>query len=133
MIDNNQNEFNRWFSQAKHDFKVAQDNLDLKNYDWVCFQSQQSTEKALKAFLFLKGERGLITHSIFNLLNFCKKIEPDFSKLSKIKKLDQYYIAARYPNGLPDNIPYEYYLREDAEECLNYAGQTISLIENLTK
>lgn len=85
-MDNNKKEFNRWFSQAKHDFKVAQDNLDLKNYDWVCFQSQQSTEKALKAFLFLKGERGLITHSIFNLLNFCKKIEPDFSKLSKIKK-----------------------------------------------
>jgi len=27
----------------------------------------------------------------------------------------------------------EYYSREDADECLNYAGQTISLIENLTK
>jgi len=27
----------------------------------------------------------------------------------------------------------EYYLREDAEECLNYAGQTILLIEKLTK
>jgi len=133
MIDNNQNEFNRWFSQAKYCFKVAYDNLDLKNYDWVCFISHQSTENVLKAFLFLKGERGLITHSIFNLLNFCKKIEPDFSKLSMIKKLDQYYIAARYPNGLPDNIPHEYYLREDAEECLNYAGQAISLIENLTK
>jgi HEPN domain-containing protein len=33
IIDNNKKEFNRWFSQAKHDFKVAQDNLDLKNYD----------------------------------------------------------------------------------------------------
>ena len=132
-MNNNRREFNRWFSQAKHDFNVAQDNLGLKHYDWVCFQSQQVAEKALKAFLFLKGERGLITHSIFNLLNFCKKMEPNFSDLSKIKKLDQYYIAARYPNGLPDNIPHEYYSREDAEECLKYAGQTISLIEKLIK
>jgi HEPN domain-containing protein len=38
MIDNNQNEFNRWFSQAKHDYKVVKDNLNLKNYDWVCFR-----------------------------------------------------------------------------------------------
>jgi HEPN domain-containing protein len=60
-------------------------------------------------------------------------MEPNFSDLSKIKKLDQYYIAARYPNGLPDNIPHEYYSREDAEECLKYAGQTISLIEKLIK
>lgn len=36
-MDNNKKEFNRWFSQAKHDFKVAQDNLDLKNYDWYVF------------------------------------------------------------------------------------------------
>lgn len=37
-MGNNGKEFNRWFSQAKRDFKVAQDNLDLKNYDWVRFR-----------------------------------------------------------------------------------------------
>lgn len=45
----------KWLKQAEADLKAARDNLEDANYEWSCFQAQQSAEKALKAFLYEKG------------------------------------------------------------------------------
>ena len=45
-------EAGRWFKQALRDLKAAKDNLNAENYEWACFQSQQSAEKAVKAVAF---------------------------------------------------------------------------------
>ena len=135
-MNKNENEFSRWFSQGKFDLEAAKVSLKAKYYEWACFQAQQSGTKALKAFLYLHGRRLIITHSIHKLLQECNKLEDledEFQTIKKTKALDLYYIPTRYPNGLPDQIPHEFYQKEDAEVCVDYAEQILSRIEQLTK
>lgn len=132
-MNNNQNEFNLWFSQAKFDLEAAKTSLMAGNYEWACFQAQQSAEKALKAYLYLQGKRLIIIHSINKLLQECNKINNQFQTINETRALDLYYIPIRYPNGLPDQIPHEFYKQEDAELCVNYAELILSLIDSLTK
>ncbi len=63
------------------------------------FFTQQSAEKALKGFLYSKGYRVLITHSVTELLEESSKLEGSFKKfIEEGKELDRHYIGARYPN-----------------------------------
>ena len=48
-------EVRKWIAQAEADLKAAEDSLKSGHYDWACFQSQQSAEKGLKAFLYSRG------------------------------------------------------------------------------
>jgi HEPN domain-containing protein len=41
----------KWMKQGEADLKAARDSFEASNYEWSCFQSQQSGEKALKAYL----------------------------------------------------------------------------------
>lgn len=113
----------RWLRQAEKDLESARDSSRTGHYEWACFQSQQAAEKALKAFLYSKGLRAVLTHSIRDLLLDCSRYEQDFNNLlAQGKALDTYYIATRYPNGLVGNeIPAQYYSMEDASQCISYA------------
>ena len=121
----------RWLRQAEKDLDSARDSLTAKHYEWACFQSQQAAEKALKAFLYSKGLRAILTHSIRDLALDCSKYEKDFSNLvNQGKVLDSYYISTRYPNGLVGNkIPSEYYSQEDADQCISYAELILKTVK----
>ena len=121
----------RWLGQAEKDLESARDSSKAGHYEWACFQSQQAAEKALKAFLYSKGLRAILTHSIRELVLDCSKYESDFSNLvNQAKVLDTYYIPTRYPNGLVGNeIPAQYYSEEDASQCINYAGLILRTVK----
>jgi len=130
-VDNLQQEFRLWFEQAKYDLKAAKDSLKSKNYEWSCFQAQQAAEKALKAYLFLKGEDLIITHSIFRLIKKCVAHNREFKSIEHCRELDKYYVPTRYANGLPDLVPHEFYTKEDANKCVEYAEIVISKTEKI--
>lgn len=117
-----------WFKQAEYDLEAALVSKENGSYEWACFQAQQSAEKALKAFLFLNRKRNVILHSIRKLIEECGAINKEFFKLKKAKVLDQYYFPTRYPNGLPDDVPHEFYMLEDANLCVKYAQKIIQLV-----
>ena len=100
-----------------------QTSLKTSHFDWACFQAQQAGEKALKAFLYKKGFRAIITHSVRDLLNECWKHTKSFLDfIDRGRFLDAFYIPTRYPNGLPgDNFPAEFYTEKDARECIRSA------------
>jgi HEPN domain-containing protein len=54
--------------QAKKDLQSARNSLASEDFEWACFQAQQSAEKALKAVLYGRGMRRIITHSVFELI-----------------------------------------------------------------
>lgn len=120
----------RWLRQASRDLEGAQDSLTTRHYEWACFQSQQSAEKALKAFLYSKGLRAILTHSVRDLVLECSKYERGFSNLVRQgKTLDSYYISTRYPDALVGNeIPSDYYSQEDAAQCISYAESILSIV-----
>lgn len=113
----------KWLKQAEADLKAARDSLNDENYEWSCFQSQQSGEKALKSCLYEKGYTSIVTHSLKELVRECSKLERAFNTLSKeARNLDMFYIPTRYPNGLGGDLaPTEFYEKEDAEKCIHSA------------
>jgi len=121
----------RWLTQAKDEFLDADDLRNRRRYYLALFHFQQSAEKALKAFLYLKLKSFEVfyTHSVNDLIEMCIEIDPDFNKIKQAKKLDKYYIPTRYPNGLPGGIPSRYFDDPaEAEEAMKLSKEVIELV-----
>jgi HEPN domain-containing protein len=112
-MSGNQHEALRWLKQAEKDLRSARHSLDSGDYEWACFQSQQSAEKALKSLLYLHGYRKILTPSIFELVKEVGSSDREFTRFTRqAKVLDSVYISSRYPNGIAgDLVPGEYYER----------------------
>lgn len=81
----------------------------------------------MKGFLYSKGFRAIITHSVVELLEESFKLEKNFGRLiDHGKELDRHYIGSRYPNLYPKGPAYKYYTEEVARRCLNYAELILS-------
>ena len=119
----------RWLTQAEEELKDASYLMKAERYYLSLFLCQQSAEKALKAFIYLKEEEPIFSHSVAVLLRLAASIDPDFDSLRNAKRLDDYYIPTRYPNGLPGGIPAEYYDDPDeAEKALAWSEGIIKLV-----
>lgn len=128
---NNVREGLRWFEQAEADLKTSRDCLEDGNYYASAFFSQQSAEKALKGFLYSKGYRALVTHSVTELLEESGKSKRSLKEFVNYgKELDRHYIGSRYPNFYPSGAPYKYYTEEMAKTCVSYAE---SILKELRK
>jgi len=124
----------RWFDQAEADLKTGNDCLKDGNYYASAFFAQQSAEKALKGFLYSKGFRALITHSVLDLIEEASKLEAVFRKFIDLgKELDRHYIGSRYPNFYPSGAPHVYYTKEVGEKCLSYAESILEEVRNYLK
>ncbi len=60
----------------------------------------------------------VLTRMLQALLDAGLEVEPTF--LNAARLLDKFYIPARYPNGLMEGAPTEFYTREEAEHALRY-------------
>jgi HEPN domain-containing protein len=119
----------RWLEQAEADRQGGQLLFDGGSYHLACFISQQVAEKALKAFLYARGEELVIGHSVEALCRWAAELDEDFLALcGEIAPLDGYYIPTRYPNGLPDSIPARVYTRPVAVETLRMADRALAVV-----
>ena len=126
-MDANIREAERWLRQGSGTSSV-QEQLPVGEISRACFQAQQSAEKSLKALLYARGYRRILTHSVYELIREIGEYEASFLTLkSKAKALDAAYITTRYPDSIVGNLtPSEYYDREDAEECIEHADSICS-------
>ncbi|MEX2725068.1 MAG: HEPN domain-containing protein [Candidatus Freyarchaeota archaeon] len=124
-------EAKRWLSQAIQDLDDAKFNHSGKRYNVACFLAQQSVEKALKAYLFMKGAEEVWGHSTAELCKDAKNFDPEFSTIeSNASSLDKYYIPTRYPNALPGGIPSQAFDEEDAKRAISLAEKIINFIKS---
>jgi HEPN domain-containing protein len=122
----------RWLEQAKADLHGATVLFENHIYHMVCFICQQTAEKALKAYLYAQGEEIVTGHSVAALCDWAENYNRSFAKLREdISMLDSFYIATRYPNGLPDGIPAKVFNRKPAKEALRMAKTAVDFVENL--
>ncbi len=125
-MNRNLQEARRWLTQAEYDVKAAALNAREGFAALACFLAQQAAEKALKAYLYAQGERPVLGHATHLLVRQCMEYDPSFSTLQDIcRRLDQYYIPTRYPNGLPDGIPQEVYTADQAQDALAGVRQVL--------
>ena len=124
----------RWFEQAEADLKTAKDCSAAGNYYASAFFCQQAAEKALKGFLYAKGFRGLVTHSVLELAEKSSEFEKGFEKLTEhARELDRHYIGARYPNFYPEGPAFRYYTKEVSERCEGYAESILGEVKKFLK
>jgi HEPN domain-containing protein len=122
----------RWLTQAKDEFQDADDLRKNGRFYLALFHFQQASEKALKAYLYLKAESidVFYTHSIDELIRMACELDKDFGDVVSAKKLDQYYIPTRYPNGLPGGIPSRFFDDpKEAEDAMKLAKSVVDLVE----
>ena len=128
MRDQNRAEHGRWLRQAARDREAARSNAAAGFHEWACFLSHQTAEKALKAFLYLQGERPVLGHGIAGLVRRAARYDPRLEELGAAKRLDEVYIPSRYPNGLEDTVPGDFYTEEHSEQCIALAARVIASV-----
>lgn len=121
-------EARRWLAQAQDDLRFAHRILaDDDFFDKGCFISQQAAEKALKAVHYFDGARTVLGHSAAELIEALIPSRPEYSRLlPDARRIDQFYIPTRYPNGLPGGVPYQSYTREDLENAVGMAERIVA-------
>jgi len=128
-MNNNASEGQRWLAQAKYDLNAADLNRREGFPEVACFLAQQSAEKALKAFLYTRGERPVIGHATHRLVQACAAYEAAFGDfLDACRQLDQYYIPTRYPNGIPEGIPHDVYTPAQAAQAVQLAQSVVDFV-----
>jgi HEPN domain-containing protein len=119
-------------TQAEDEFADADDLRKRGRLYLALFHLQQAAEKALKAYLYLKTKsiEVFYTHSLDDLLKMAVEADKRFTAVAHAKKLDRYYIATRYPNGLPGGVPSRYFDDpKEAEEAMLLAKGVIDLVK----
>ena len=121
----------RWLAQAEADRETLQVLFEGRRYYMACFVAQQTAEKALKAFLYASGEDPVFGHSVLQLCKRCGSIDAAFLSLAgEVKGLDQYYVETRYPNGIPDTVPADFFDRSDGEKAIVMTDQVLAHVQD---
>ncbi len=119
----------RWLQQAEHDLDDAGYVLAGERYNLACFLAQQAAEKALKAYLLSRNAQEVWGHSVAELCDDARALDPEFATLRRrAALLDKFYIPTRYPNGLPGGIPSEAFDRPEAERALELAQEVLRFV-----
>ena len=90
-----------WIHKAESDLLDAKNNLRSETIptDMVCFHCQQVAEKYLKAYLISQDKSFPKIHNLLRLMELCREIDQDFSKLKdNLVILNDYAVEIRYPD-----------------------------------
>ena len=105
MTDPNLDEVRSWLFKARQDLDAASWLLASPHalYGVVGFHSQQTAEKALKAYLTWQEHSFEKTHSFIALVGICLEFDSDFNGLRyAATMLTPFAVTTRYPGDLPD-------------------------------
>jgi len=117
-----------WLRQAERDLEQAVDSQRSGKFEWSCFASHQSAEKAVKALHLHLGQAAW-GQMVARLL---KELPADVSVQNALidaaHVLDGFYIPSRYPNGHPEGAPFEHYGERQSKEAIEYAGEILKFV-----
>ena len=123
------NEFARdWLRRAKSNLERARVGKikDEILYEDLCFDCQQSAEKALKALLISIDKEFPPTHSIARLLEIASETKTEIpAEIRKAIDLTDYAVKTRYP-GESEPVT-----KEEYEESLAIAETIYNWVSNL--
>jgi len=120
-----------WMDEAEGDLEHAKSDMERGYYNWACFSSQQSAEKAVKA-VFQKLNAEAWGHSVADLLEELSKVREVSEKLMNgALELDKAYIPTRYPNAHPSGSPRSRYTKEEAGRLIEHAEKIVKFCSDI--
>ncbi len=118
-----------WIEQSKFDLKAARISMEAGYYEWACYQSVQSVEKALKAVVVHAGWVPPKTHKLGVLVSMANKANHLFQEVKfNFRKLESYTFISRYPFVFPNKgaeAPHTILEYRDGETCIAIAEELI--------
>ncbi len=127
--------------QATEDIKAANSSMKNKHFEWACFQSQQSAEKALKALLMAFNINNQGNGLVYLLKEWNRVVDEKPEENHKIfeskfqellencQELDHHFFQPRYPNRFASGYPAEYYNQKSAIKSITYAKSIINYVK----
>lgn len=120
-----------WIRQAKRDLESARAQKKDGFFEWACFISQQAAEKAIKAVYQKLGAEAW-GHATSDLLRgFEGRIAFPVDLMDGARRLDRYYIPARYPNGWVSGVAGDYLTEEDAVSAISDSEKIVRFCADL--
>ncbi len=122
-----------WIKQAEYDLDAAKLSLGNGFFEWACFQSEQSAEKALKALMVFCGAKPPKVHKLSILFKIVKQIRPDISSKIITESLQAVTFISRYPFIIPgDNLtPHDFMSNQIADECIHEAEAVLLFVKEV--
>ncbi|MEI7604249.1 MAG: HEPN domain-containing protein [bacterium] len=125
-----------WLAQAQYDLDAAVSCAQEGYYEWACFISEQSAEKAIKAIIVANGSVAPKIHKLTALVNMVKRIDPRFKReYFEVRELNVFTFIARYPFLVPGEFeaPHTYITLDDAKLCIQKATKILNMIRSYYK
>ena len=114
-----------WIKRAKGSLDLAKTKIiNNINYEDLCYQAQQTVEKALKGFLIYFEVEPEFTHNIELLIKALKQFTDIPEYVKKAVELTDYAIVTRYPGE------YDEVTKEKYEEAIKLAQECLDWVEN---
>jgi HEPN domain-containing protein len=124
--------YEEWIDRAKSSFELAQSKIIRHiHYEDLCFQLQQSAEKALKGLLIYYGVEPEFTHNIEILIDELIKFTEIPENIKATTDLTIYAVTTRYPGEYDAITKGEYEASvKIAQECVEWVENRIKEIES---
>ncbi|GBD96675.1 MAG TPA: HEPN domain-containing protein [Nitrospirae bacterium] len=119
-----------WLIKAENDLKSARRLSESSDpiLDTAIYHTQQSAEKALKAYLAFKAQPIRKVHDIELLLESCSVFDKDFNQfVDDADILTPYNVAFRYPG--PDIEPHG----EEVADAIEKAEKILAFVKSRIK
>jgi HEPN domain-containing protein len=113
-----------WLRQAENELACAKDTTKGGYWAQACFAAQQVAEKALKSIALARGASEIRGHSLARIAA-ALGIDGELERMAK--RLDLYYISARYPDAFAEGASFEYFDEGQAREAIEFAEAFIAL------
>ncbi|XP_056019914.1 sacsin-like isoform X2 [Ostrea edulis] len=134
----------QWLRQSKYDCIAARQQLqaciaslnggdEVKTWNWICYKSHQSCEKAVKAMMYGKdaniASRHQTTHDLSSLSSAPSSSGSVQALVNQFSNsVTNLHTTMRYPNG--GQIPGDQFTRQQAEAAVEIAARLIEECEN---
>ena len=120
----------RWLRQATVDLADAGFVAGTGRHALACFLCHQAAEKAVTAYLLVRGAEQVWGHALADLCEDAMALDPSFDFIKSVAGLlDKHYLGARYPSTLPGGVPAEAYERHDSDRALEIAQDVLRFVE----
>ena len=116
-----------WLERAKSSYELSKATISKNIYlEDLCYQIQQSVEKAFKGLLIYYGVEPEFTHNIGVLLFELEKHTEISENIKDAMDLTNYAVQTRYPGAYEDVTKDEYERAlKIAKECLDWTENKI--------